>query len=56
MENENHLAKKCHRCGHLPRFLNSILDPVSGSKYRIYRCENCGEQTWQEDKRGANAR
>ena len=42
-------AENCRRCAQAPRFLNSILDPVSGTKHYIYRCDNCGEQWWQAD-------
>jgi hypothetical protein len=36
---------RCKECGKQPRFVTSILDPLTGRTFQMIKCQ-CGEKTW----------
>jgi hypothetical protein len=46
-------TEDCHRCGRQPSFVTAMLEPTSGKTFRMFRCENCGEQSWLSDSGAA---
>jgi transposase len=41
-------AKRCRFCGQEEEILRVILDSDTGDSIQIFKCERCGERTWEE--------
>jgi len=39
------VSDRCKECGTQPRFVTSILDPLTGRTFPMVKCQ-CGEKTW----------
>jgi hypothetical protein len=39
------VSNGCKECGKQPRFVTSILDPLTGRTFQMIKCQ-CGEKTW----------
>jgi hypothetical protein len=39
------VSDRCKKCGKQPRFIASILDPLTGRTFQMSNCQ-CGEKSW----------
>jgi hypothetical protein len=42
---EQPVSDRCKECGKQPKFVTSILDPLTGRTFQMVKC-HCGEKTW----------